>query len=136
MKKTIAMLLLLILCLNLCACKKDVKAEIILNGGDSLQLTSKEVFEDFGKYHNAGIRITAKVVNIECIPINTLYSGWVNHYQITLEGGWVIYRLSENAILPLCIDVDDTISVEGCMYRREGSQVMILAFTINGHDVA
>lgn len=135
MKRLMAILFTLCFCVSLCACNKQTKAKVILDNGSILQLTSKEVYNNFGQYHDADIRISAKVVNIECIPMNTLYSGWLNHYQITLEGGWLVYALSETVFLPLCIDVGDTITIDGCMYRREGPQVMILAFYVNGTDV-
>ena len=117
-RKVLAIIMILTMCLVLCACGGGTAATITDNEGNTVQMTAKELKEIYKEnearfdklYENAEVTLTGTV---ESIDSNFMYKGTSTRYDsITFEDGWQIdiaHGSHDDVLLEL--SAGDTITV-------------------------
>ncbi len=118
MKKAIAVLLAVILCLSLCACgqTQGTTATVTLSDGTAKTVTAEDVRSNSFKYEEAPITITGKVEKIAQDAF-----GWT---YVIIEGDWKVI-VEEDALVDSGAEVGSVIRIEGNVYEADKNPVVI-----------
>ncbi len=121
MKKAIAILLTLVLCIGLCACNEEQRPAdgnviVTASDGSTTAVTAEDVGDDPAKYEGAEITIKGAVEKLAQDD-----GGWT---FVIIEGGWKVI-VDQDVILDNGIEVGSVIRIDGNVYDADETPVVI-----------